>query len=160
MVGFGVPCDLSGADPNWDRNPKTGQATPASRFCFDIPYRDPSHVGSVKHVWEVSRLHHITVLAAAFFLSDDQRFAAAAAAHLKSCGGRNPPLRGIHWVSGIELGLRLICWVWTRRLLGRMPDVERIFEANPVFRQQLHAHQSWIATFHSRFSSGEQSCDR
>jgi hypothetical protein len=150
---FDVRSDLSGTDPDWSRNPKTGRAAPASQFCFDIAYRDPSRVGSVKHVWEVSRLHHITLLAAAFFVSDDERFATRAVAHLTSWWRKNPPLRGINWVSGIEMGLRLIGWVWTRRLLDKMSGIERIFEANPAFRQQLHAHQSWIATFHSRFSS-------
>ena len=150
---FGVPSDLSGADPDWSRNPKTGRATSSGQFCFDIPYRDATRIASVKHVWEVSRLHHVTLLAAAFFLSDDERFASRAVAHLTSWWRKNPPLMGINWVSGIEMGLRLMGWVWTRRLLDRMPGIERIFEANPVFRQQLHAHQSWIATFYSRFSS-------
>ncbi len=31
--------------------------------------------------------------------------------------------------------------------------MEQAFEANPDFRRQLHAHQTWIATFHSRGSS-------
>jgi hypothetical protein len=150
---FEVHSDISGPDPDWHRNPKTGLATLSSQFCFDIPYRDPRNVGSVKHVWEVSRLHHITLLAAAFFLSDDHRFATRATAHLTSWWRKNPPLRGINWVSGIEIGLRLISWVWTRRLLDRMPGIEQIFEANPAFRRQLHAHQSWISTFRSRFSS-------
>src|SRR5258708_7462526 len=57
---------------------------------------------------------------------------------LRSGGRRNPPLRGIQWLSGIELGMRLIAWVWTRRLLANWPGVQALFEGNPEFLQQLH----------------------
>jgi AcrR family transcriptional regulator len=62
-------------------------------------------------------------------------------------------LRGIHWLSGIELGMRLIAFVWTRRLLSAWPGVEALFERNPDFLLQLHAHESWLAALYSRGSS-------
>ena len=96
---------------------------------------------------------HVTLLAAAYRLSGDARFADHAAAHLKSWWRRNPPLRGIHWLSGIELGMRLIAFVWTRRLLGDWPGVAALFERNADFLLQLHHHERWLATLHSRGSS-------
>jgi uncharacterized heparinase superfamily protein len=150
---FGHNFDTASLDPDWFRDSRTGIRSDPARYCFDVPYRDPRQVGTVKFVWEPSRLHHVTVLAAAYRLSGDTRFAEHAAAHLKSWWRRNPPLRGIHWVSGIELGMRLIAWVWTRRLLADWPEVAALFERNPDFLLQLHQHERWIAALYSRGSS-------
>ena len=150
---FTAEANLSGLEPDWFHDPATGKRAPASEYCFTVPHRDQRRVGNVKYVWEVSRLQHLTVLAAAYHLSGDVRFAERALAHLQSWWRANLPLRGIHWVSGIELGLRLLTWTWVRRLLARWPGVAACFEADPLFQRQLHAHQAWIATFYSRGTS-------
>ncbi len=64
----------------------------------------------------MSRHHHITVLAAAWWLTQDERYAEAAADQLRSWWRANPFLTGVHWTSGIEAGVRLISWAWIRRL--------------------------------------------
>jgi hypothetical protein len=150
---FGHTFDTAPADPDWHRCIKTGVRSDPAQYCFAVPYRDPLQVGTVKYVWEPSRLHHVTLLAVAYRLSGDARFARHAAAHLKSWWRRNPPLRGIHWLSGIEIGMRLIAFVWTRRLLGDWPGVEELFERNPDFLLQLHYHERWLAALYSRGSS-------
>ena len=64
----------------------------------------------------------------------------------------NPPLRGVHWISGIELGIRLLSWVWIRRLLDGWPGAAALFERRRRVRQ-IHWHQQWLAAFPSRGSS-------
>jgi len=150
---FSVQADLAGADPDWFRDPMTSHATCPDRYFADVPYRDEAQVGNVKALWEVSRQHHVSLLAAAYHQTGEERYAERAVAHLHSWWRRNPPLCGVHWVSGIELGIRLIAWVWARRLLDGLPGISGIFERNPLFQRQLHAHQSWLATFRSRGSS-------
>ncbi len=50
--------------------------------------------GNVKQVWELSRHHHLTVLAAAWWLTGDERYAEAVAAQLRSWWAGEPvPLR-------------------------------------------------------------------
>lgn len=139
--------------PDWFRDPATGRRAPADEYCFTVPYRDEERIGNVKIVWELSRLHHVTMLAAAYHCTQRTEYADCAVAHLNSWWRANPPLRGVHWVSGIELGLRLIAFVWTRRLLHGYPRIDAAFETSVTFQRQLHAHQSWIATFRSRGSS-------
>jgi hypothetical protein len=150
---FTATADISGPAPDWFRDPATGRHAPAEPYAFNVGYRDQDRVGNIKYLWEVSRLHHLTVLAAGYHLGCDDGFAERALAHLTSWWNANPPLTGVHWVSGIEIGMRLIAWVWVRRLLGSYPGVAAAFEENPVFQRQLHAHQSWLATFHSRGTS-------
>ena len=151
---FGHNFDTAVADPDWHRDVRSGIRFDPARYCFDVPYRDPSRVGNLKSLWEPSRLHHVTLLAAAFHVSGEARYAERAADHLRSWWRANPPLRGIHWLSGIELGMRLIAWVWTRRLLASWPGVEVLFERNPDFLRQIYQHERWLAALYSRGSSG------
>ena len=50
---------------------------------------------------------------------------------LESWWRENPFLSGVHWTSGIEIGLRLIAWTWIRRLLATWPGVKSLFDENP-----------------------------
>jgi Heparinase II/III-like protein/Heparinase II/III N-terminus len=144
--------DLAPA-PDWFLDPRTGVRAPSDVYCFDIDHRDEAAVGNVKYVWELSRHQHTTVLAAAYHLSGDERFAQAVARQLTSWWEANPFLSGIHWTSAIELGVRLISWVWVRRLLEGWAGVRALFEDNPTFLRQLHHHQEYLASFPSRGSS-------
>ncbi|MEU0688898.1 heparinase II/III family protein [Streptomyces uncialis] len=148
---FGVERDDL-ADPDWWYDPKTGRRAP-SGYAFDVPYRSEDAVGDIKQIWEPSRHQYLTVLAAAYALTGDERYAERVAAHLRSWWEANPPLRGVHWISGIELGIRLLSWVWTRRLLDGWPGAAGLFEGNPVALHQIWHHQRWLAAFPSRGSS-------
>ena len=139
--------------PDWFLDPSTGRRAPDRAYCFDVDQRDPAIVGNVKYVWEPSRHQHLTVLAAAYHLSGDERYAEAVAAQLRSWWAANPFLSGIHWTSGIELGVRLLSWVWTRRLLDGWAGAGPLFEGNPAFLRQLHHHQEWLARLPSHGSS-------
>ncbi|MFJ8111978.1 alginate lyase family protein [Streptomyces sp. NPDC096132] len=148
---FGVVRDDL-ADPDWWYDPKTGRRAPWG-YAFDVPYRNEDAVGDIKQIWELSRHQYLTVLAAAYAITGDERYAERVAAHLRSWWAGNAPLRGVHWVSGIELGIRLLSWVWIRRLLDGWPGVAALFEGNPVALGQIWHHQRWLAAFPSRGSS-------
>ncbi|MFE2276562.1 alginate lyase family protein [Streptomyces sp. NPDC059454] len=148
---FGVDRDDL-ADPDWWYDPKTGRRAP-SGYAFDVPYRDEDAVGDIKQIWELSRHQYLTRLAAAYAVTGDERYAERVAGHLRSWWAANAPLRGVHWVSGIELGIRLLSWVWIRRLLDGWPGAAGLFEGNPVALNQIWHHQRWLAAFPSRGSS-------
>jgi len=139
--------------PDWFLDPSTGRRAPDRAYCFDVDTRDPARVGNVKYVWEPSRHQHLTVLAAAYHLSSEERYAEAVATQLRSWWAANPFLSGIHWTSGIELGVRLLSWVWVRRLLDGWAGAGPLFEGNPAFLRQLHHHQEWLARLPSHGSS-------
>ncbi|AEM85122.1 heparinase II/III family protein [Streptomyces violaceusniger] len=148
---FGVVRDDL-ADPDWWCDPKTGRRAPWG-YSFNLPYRNEDAVGDIKQIWELSRHQYLTVLAAAYAITGDERYAERVAAHLRSWWAANPPLRGVHWISGIELGIRLLSWVWIRRLLDGWPGAAGLFEGNPVALNQIWHHQRWLAAFPSRGSS-------
>jgi hypothetical protein len=94
------------------------------------------------------RHQHLTVLAARI-----SRWRRAAPSHRQLRSWWRPLLSGIHWTSGIELGVRLLSWVWIRRLLDGWAGADPLFEGNPVFLRQLHHHQEWLARLPSHGSS-------
>ncbi len=141
------------ADPDWFLDPLTGRRAPERRLAFRVNHRDEAETGNIKQVWEMSRHHHVTVLAAAWWLTQEERYAEAAAHQLRSWWAANPFLTGVHWTSGIEAGIRLISWVWIRRLLDEWPKVGDVFEYNDDAVRQIAWHQDFLNAFPSRGSS-------
>jgi hypothetical protein len=139
--------------PDWFADPARAVRFPDRRYAFRIDIRRGDEQRSLKPVWELSRHHHTTLLASAYHQSGDERYALAAAGQLESWWAANPFLRGINWTSGIEVGVRLVSWVWTRRLLDGWDGASVLFEDNPRFVRQLHDHQRFLAAFPSRHSS-------
>jgi heparinase II/III-like protein len=141
------------AEPDWFHDPVTGIRAPHASYCFRIDHRREDQTGNVKQLWELSRMHHLTVLAAAFALTDDDAYAETVGRQLRSWWSENAFLSGINWTSGIEIGLRLLAWVWIRRLLDGWPAIAELFERNQVAVTQIWWHQRYLAAFRSRGSS-------
>ncbi len=141
------------ADPDWFVDPVSGHHFPADQYAFRIDYRNRPDRADVKQVWELSRHHHLTVLAAAWWLTGDDRYAEMVERHLRSWWQQNPFLSGVNWSSGIELGIRLVSWVWVRRLLDGWPRATALFEDNDDAVRQVDWHQRYLAAFQSRGSS-------
>ena len=139
--------------PDWFADPVTGRRAEADRHAFRINHRSEEQTGNVKQVWEVSRLQHLTLLATAWFLSRDDAYARRVAEQLRSWWRENPFLTGVHWTSGIEVGIRLISLVWIRRLLDTWPEVADLFEGNEIAVAQIRWHQEYLDGFRSRGSS-------
>jgi Heparinase II/III-like protein/Heparinase II/III N-terminus len=141
------------ADPDWFLDPLTGRRAPSDQPAFRVHHRDENQTGNIKQVWEVSRHHHLTVLATAWWVTGEERYAEVVAAQLRSWWRANPFLSGVHWTSGIEIGVRLLAWVWIRRLLGDWPKVGDLFEYDDDAVRQIAWHQEYLAGFVSRGSS-------
>ncbi len=139
--------------PDWFLDPVTGRRSVQHRYAFRIDHRSEEQVGNVKQVWELSRLQHLTLLATAWYLSHDERYARRVAGQLRSWWRENPFLSGVHWTSGIELGIRLISLAWIRRLLDDWPGAPDLFERDAQALRQIRWHQQYLAAFPSRGSS-------
>ena len=116
-------------DPDWFFDPVTGRRAPQLDYCFKVNHRSEDVTGNVKQIWELSRHAPRDGARGCLRLSGDERYAERAASHLRSWWAQNPFLSGVHWTSGIEAGLRLITWVWVRRLLDRLGRSSRPLRA-------------------------------
>lgn len=136
---------------DWHLDPKSQVTLPRNAYAFDIRIHGEGVGFETKHVWELSRHHHTTVLAMAYWLTGSVPYAEAAASQITSWRTANPFLNGVHWSSGIELGMRLIAFVWTRRLLADWKDAQCNFETDKAFVECVYQHQ-WLLV--RRMSSG------
>ena len=100
----------------WNRDHKREQDT-LMIFSPSLDYRDVNKAGDCKFVWEPNRHHQLVVLGRAYRLSRDKQFAEAVAQQLDSWLTQNPYGVGMNWRSGLELGVRLINWVWALDLI-------------------------------------------
>jgi hypothetical protein len=139
--------------PDWFFDPSTGTHAPQSRYAFRVAHRSEAETGNVRQLWELSRHQHLTMLAAAWYVSGDDRYAETVAAQLESWWNANPFLSGVHWTSGIEVGLRLVAWTWIRRLLDGWDGAVELFEHNETAVRQIAWHQDYLAGFRSHGSS-------
>lgn len=107
---------------------------------------------SLKHMWELSRGNAQTMLAAAFAVTGDELFATRCASLTDDWWAAHPGATGPMFASGVEMAMRLISWVWVRRLLAGSSGVGALFD-HPAALAHLWAHQDRLARFPSRFSS-------
>jgi hypothetical protein len=148
---FSVSRSDIGRDIDWHLDVKSGARLSASDYSFAIPIYGKGVGFETKYVWELSRHHHTTVLAMAYWLTGDVRYAESATNQIDAWCAGNPFLHGVHWSSGIELGVRLISFAWVRRLLEDWPEVHSCFDDNPKFVECVYQHQWWLTR---RLSSG------
>lgn len=105
-----------GSPIDWNRDHKLNKSTPVG-FAPSIDYRDVRLAGDCKFVWEPSRHHQLVVLGRAYRAGGDIRFAEAIVEQLDSWMNQCPYGTGMQWRSPLELGIRLINWVWAVDLI-------------------------------------------
>jgi hypothetical protein len=150
---FGRETDLPRNARDWFVDPDSECLAPMEDYAFDIDSRDPAVVGNHKFLLEPSRLQHVTALAAAWSVTGREAYAELAAAQIRAWNEANPFLSGIHWTSGIEVGIRLVSFVWARRLLRGWKGVADCFERSRLFRIQAYRHLQYLAGLGSHGSS-------
>ena len=103
---------------NWHQAPDTGRAWPTLPFS-EVSYRAGNPTGEARVSWDPARLQQLLSLAR---LAIDQPVNAARAialieAQVCSFAEHNPPYRGLHYVSAMECGLRVLALLYTVDLL-------------------------------------------
>ncbi len=109
--------DVFIGDPiKWQVDHSSGK-TSALKLIQFVDYRDFNRVGDCKLVWEPNRHHHLVVLARAYALTKQEKYAVAVFEQLDAWIEQNPFGYGMNWRSPLELGVRLINWVWALDLV-------------------------------------------
>jgi hypothetical protein len=103
--------------PDWHFEPVAGRQV-AQRHWSEIDFLDPGVAGDHKVVWELGRHRSILTLAQAWWCTHDPRYLDATLALMSSWLDANPPKRGIHWASSLEIAFRSITWLWVMACLG------------------------------------------
>jgi hypothetical protein len=135
---------------DWNRDHKHRKAAPM-RFAPWIDYRDFAVTGDCKFVWEPNRHHQLVVLGRAYRATGDVRYASAAKEQLDSWLEQCPYGIGMNWRSPLELGIRLINWVWALDLVRDSGVVDEAFRVRLLNSAYLHLWE--ISRKYSRGSS-------
>jgi uncharacterized heparinase superfamily protein len=137
-------------DGTWLRDPVTGAVWPgAEAFSFAINYRHNPSFGDVKYVWEPGRLQFLLPVAALAARDRNPGHIRYIAEMLSGWMDANPPYRGIHWTSGIELALRLVSLAVIVAAVGDDFDDGE----HRALHGFVEAHAQWLERFPSLYSS-------
>lgn len=145
---FGTEKDL-GSPINWHLDPKTGRQWPLV-FWGDIDYRDGRTIGGIKFAWELNRLQHLPFLAMAFQMTQDRRYREGLFEQLQSWVDGNPYPKGINWISGIEIGIRIVNLTYSLKLLG---DESLSGGQQDVLVEFMSLSGRHLYQYHSKYSS-------
>jgi hypothetical protein len=109
-------------DPiDWHQDVKSGHRWPKRFYAAYRADLTPGHGVDVKIPWELSRCHHLVVLAQAWWLTGDERFAAECFAQWEHWLEANPWGYGINWACTMEVAIRAVNWLWAFGLLAGAP---------------------------------------
>jgi hypothetical protein len=141
-----------GVPPDWHFDPGSrahAPRMPAAR----LDYRDLGRVGSARRIWELNRHHHLTETALWAWAAEDHDAARFVAGQWRDWCAANPPLVGINWTSGLELGIRTIAWAEALALLldlgGGDVDADTLSLVVGAWARQIEH----VRAHDSRFSS-------
>ncbi|WP_031479033.1 heparinase II/III family protein [Maridesulfovibrio frigidus] len=147
-----VPC----VTPEWNRDPSTGKLSPLS-FGKRLKFKDQSLCGDVKYLWELSRFLQIVPLARAWHVSGDEKYLRSIRSMVESWLDECPYMRGVHWSSSLEIGIRLINWSLAWQYLGGINSPIFDGKDGELFRTRwldsIYQHLHFINGFYSKGSS-------
>ncbi|MBI1215968.1 MAG: hypothetical protein GC185_09140 [Alphaproteobacteria bacterium] len=103
-------------DIDWHRG-LNGDASWPRLHWSEVPFGRISQLGDIKPCWELNRHQFFVPLALAWRLTGDEKYVEAFTGFLNSWCDQNVPETGINYISGYEIGLRCVSWIFADRLL-------------------------------------------
>ena len=140
-------------DMSWDQAPDTKGQWPR-KFFRSIAFRPGNPIGDIRVSWEPARLQHLVALGLIARHSADhiqERALSVIETHLLSWMKWNPFLQGIHYISVMECGLRILAICHSLDLIRKLLSV-----SHPIWDTVLRLvrdHASLIARRTSQYSS-------
>ena len=89
---------------------ETGKASIPYSLITDLPAPD------IKFLWEPARFGWAFTLGRAYHVTGDENYAEAFWRNFETFTDANPPCLGPHWMSGQEVALRLMAFVWAAQV--------------------------------------------
>ena len=135
---------------NWHTDPSTGYTWSKDFFGRVSYHKIPEHV-DFKDIWELGRQQYVVELSRSWLMASDTSHAELARDMILSWIDGNPFCHGIHWTSGLEVGVRAISWIWALANLHdfsgwRPGEQERIVESLGLHAYYLENHFSFYSS--------------
>lgn len=129
---------------NWHLDPVSGMSWPRV-FFDDIPFKGSGRLGDIKFPWELAKHQYFFSLGKAYWLTGDEAYALEYRDTVLSWIRDNPPYQGIHWISGLEMGMRVLSWITARYFMEGSPAVDGGFEKtmlDSLYAQSRHIYEN------------------
>lgn len=81
--------------------------------------RKAPHATDIKFTWEPARFGWAFVLGRAYHVTGEEKYAAAFWRYFETFSAANPPYQGPNWISGQEVGLRLMAFTWAAQVFAK-----------------------------------------
>ena len=140
--------DLLGSGPvqlgeriDWRLDFKAGRRWPLDHISkVTITYPDDS---DIKVPWELSRMQHLPLLAAAHRLTGEQRWLDEIGAQLVSFIDENPVEFGPCWACTMDVAIRASNWVAALALVPDQPWTGRVLQSLLLHGRFIRSHLEW-----------------
>lgn len=127
-----------GAKINWHLDPQTKKTWPY-KYWGDIKFRNTDKVGGIKFACEINRMYQLPRLAMAYAISGKIEYKTEIFNQLLSWKTENTYPKGINWISGIELGIRIINLIYTLKIIpDDITDENRTLVINLIEEHARH----------------------
>jgi hypothetical protein len=113
---FTFAYSLRDVEHPWDYDPLEKKHWPRRHYTEQKLHGDDTP-HDVKIVWEINRFVDLPTLAEAAYLTRDERYAKEIEWRMLSWAEENPFAHSINWASALEIGIRIISWSASLRLL-------------------------------------------
>ena len=135
---------------DWHADPSTGHTWSKDFFGRVSYHKIPEHV-DFKDIWELGRQQYVVELSRSWLMAGDASHGELARDMMLSWIDGNPFCHGIHWTSGLEVGVRAISWIWALANLHdfsgwRSGEQERIVESLGLHAYYLENHFSFYSS--------------
>jgi len=118
---------------------------------IDIRPSQNKHNIDVKYVWELNRHQFLPYLGFAYYYTGDEKYAEAFKELILDWRRKNPPLYGINWVSGLEISIRLISWIFSLYFFRESKQINNS-DFFPKMLNSMVQHAYYLKHFYTRRS--------
>jgi hypothetical protein len=131
---------------DWHVNPVTGQKWPLEPWTKVM--RNEATCGDIKLAWEQNRFAHFYDVIFAYALTKHAKYVVFVSEQWASWEKSNPYPKGINWVNGQELSIRMSAWVCTVYVMGDDPsfkpdDFDRFLRLLWLHTRHIDRHISY-----------------
>lgn len=135
---------------DWNRDPVGSKTWPLHHWS-KIKVVDTASGADPKFVWELNRHQFLIYTAMSFWLTRQENYAEFTISQIIDWIRKNPPDHGINWVESLEVGTRLISWIWILELLRGAEALAP--ERLTTIVSSMHAHAEHLHRYLSHYIS-------
>lgn len=126
---------------DWNKDYSSGLVYPIKYF-GDIKYIVEDLSTDVKNVWEFSRLHHLVIVAKAYFLTKEKKYYFYVREKISSWLEENPIASSVNWTCNMEVAIRVFNLIIIYSMIkGAFKDDESI---KVIIKSLIYHHNKHI----------------